>query len=156
MKRSPRLVRWCAHPIRHSNYTKVGCKTNHPKRKGVMRQKLASFIQTRYRSSIGNAKIKIKEDDHLCTRYYNFENNKVDKKYGASQVSNEDIAEIVDGKNIQLDVDSNLDSVDEEMNLSINASASNSPIKYQSSQTQALNLLNAMFDLLSIDRIVDM
>ena len=59
-------------------------------------------------------------------------------------------------KNIQFDVGSNEDPLDEEINLSTDTSASNSPIKCQSSQTQALNLLNAIFDLLSIDRITHM
>ena len=95
---SPRLVRWSAHSTRHSNCTKVGCKANHPKCKRVVRQKLASFIQTQYRRSIGSTKIKIKEGDRLCTGCYNFENNKMNKKYGTSQESSADIAKIVDVK----------------------------------------------------------
>ena len=72
------------------------------------------------------------------------------KKYRTSYASNDDIAEIADDKNTQFYVDSNEDSLDEEMDLSLITSASNSPIKYQSSLTQTLNHLNAIFDLIEL------
>lgn len=152
---SPRLIRWCAHPTRHINCTKIGYKTTHPKGKRIVKNKLAYYIQTQYRRSIGSTKVTIKEGDYLCTSCYELENNKMNKKYGILQASETDVGETILDTRVQFSVNSNEDLFDEEIEVSSNQSPLNTPTKYMNSQSETFNVLNAVFDLLKIDRIID-
>ena len=152
----PRLIGWCPHLTRHRNCTKVGYKPTHPKGKRAVRKKLAKYMETQYRQLIGGPRTVIKEGDYLCTGCYNFENNKMNKKYGILPAAQDDIEETNDASDIEFSINLTEDLSDEEMQVSATVSPSNTPIKYMNPQSEALSVLNGIFDLVKIERIVDM
>ena len=79
----PGLNKWCAHPTRHVNDTKVGNRPSHPKGNHSISAQLARNIQTQYSSSIGMRKMLLKEGDRLCTTCYDRERGGFDKLYSS-------------------------------------------------------------------------
>ena len=97
----PFSKKWCAHPTRHLNDTKIGRHPLHPQGHHPISAQLARNMQIQYTRSIGMKKISLKEGDRLCKICCYRERARFDKLY-SSQGESMDICD----KEVQEDEDS--------------------------------------------------
>ncbi|CAF2984878.1 unnamed protein product [Rotaria sp. Silwood2] len=115
-------------------------------------------MQNQYCRTIGRTKTIIKEGDYLCTGCFNVENINMNKKYGTlieSQVDFDEIIDEVNDNNFSYSMNSEEEPSYEEDGLAFCSSPSKSTIEYSYSEMEPINILNAVFDLLKIERITD-
>ena len=79
----PGLKKWCAHPTRHVNDTKLGKCPSPPQGRHPILAQLARNIQTQYSRSIGMKQISLKEGDRLCKSCFYREPARNDKLYSS-------------------------------------------------------------------------
>ncbi len=150
---------WCAHPTRHKNCSKVGCKITHPKGRHAVSKRVAQFIRKYYNRGIGKSKLTIREGDFLCTNCYDFECKKMNKKYDSTQVQEGVVENHLEVEPMELLFSS--DSSEEQPDNEDEALSSSSQISSNVSMDQfyykqeAVDLLNNIFELLNMERIAD-
>ena len=170
---SPQLVRWCAHPYRHENCTKIGRAVSHPRGQRQVKKRLAGFVCDRYRRNIGGSKVSVKETDYFCSTCYNFEHNQMIKRQGSTNKINDRVYDnIIDSyitnqtlPNEENDVsdyqraaandDEEEEEEEEEEEDDTTDTATDDSIELQCSRSESIKLLNKVFSLLNIEPIHD-
>ncbi|CAF4215535.1 unnamed protein product [Adineta steineri] len=152
-----RTTIWCAHPTRHQNCTKVGYKVTHPKGKRVISKQVAQYIQMYYGRGVGKSKLTIQEGDFLCTGCYDYECKKMNQKYKPTEKKEGVVENHVEHEANELSYSSNIseeqpDNKDEVLSSSISSNASIKQLIYKQ---EVVELLNNVFELLNIERVVD-
>ena len=153
----PRLVQWCAHPSRHKNGSKVGRTVTFPKGQRAIRERLAAYMCSRYRSTIGGTKRIVKPSDFLCTACYHFEHNRMLRRYSELQPAQHDTEENFDGNNDNgtlFSINSDEELFEEDNEELIDTSLSDST-EQKYSQIESLKILNSVFELLKIETVND-
>ena len=154
----PGLKKWCAHPTRHVNDTKVGKCPSYPKGYHPISAQLARNIQTQYGRSIGMKKISLKEGDRLCTTCYDRERGRFDKLYSSRGESMDMEYHSIEDNEDSIDTSKNtsesLLEEDNEDNDNDNNDDSFYPPGEEQKQTK--QILNTIFELLGITPIADM
>ncbi|CAF0925691.1 unnamed protein product [Rotaria sordida] len=151
---SSKLVKWCAHPSRHKNCTKVDRSINHPKGKRSVRTRLANSICKRYRRIIGDTKVIIKGSDYLYNTCYNFEYDYMIKKDGTAKSIQDDFDETIDANDFICSTDLN-EKIFEEKNDELMDIETLDMNDFSYSQLEALKVLNELFHLLKIEPVND-
>ncbi|CAF5114774.1 unnamed protein product, partial [Rotaria sp. Silwood1] len=146
-----------AHPTRHQNCSTVGRKVTHPKRRCVVSKQLAQYIQKYYRRGIGKSKLTTREGDFLCTGCYDFECKKMNKKNKSTQEQEHIVEYNVEHevKDLSYSSNSNEQEPDNEDEALSSSTSSNASMKQLIYKQEAVELLNNIFKLLNIERIVD-
>ena len=106
----PGSKKWCAHPTRHVNDTKIGRRPSHPQGHHPISAQLARNIQTQYCRSIGMKKIYLKEGDRLCKICYYRERARFDKLYSSQGESMEIDDQEIDENVGSMDISNNIRS----------------------------------------------
>ena len=106
----PSSKRWCAHPSRHLNDTKIGRSPSHPQGYHPISVQLTRNMQTQYTRSRGMKKISLKEGDRLCKICYYSERARFDKLYSSQGESMEICDEEVQKNEDSIDASRNIKS----------------------------------------------
>ena len=151
--------KWCVHPVRHMNATKVGCRPSHPVGQYSISAQLARNMQTQYTRSIGTSKIRFNEGDLLCKVCFHNERGRL----GSILAEAMDNMEIDDTEHFQPDTNEDTrDTIDVSMHWNSDEhdtedAASDSEESFSGSDEENLNkaTLNRIFGLLGITPIED-
>ncbi|CAF1546445.1 unnamed protein product [Adineta ricciae] len=145
----------CAHPTRHQNRRKA----THPKGKRVISKQFANYIQKYYRRGIGKSKLSIREGDFLCFKCYNFEFIKMSKKYKLTQVQESVVEHYPKLEPMEFVSFLNLTEaqsvIQDETLSSASPNSSNASMNEFYDKQEAVDSLNNVFELMNIERIVD-
>jgi hypothetical protein len=150
----PGLKKWCAHPTRHINDTKVGKRPSHPHGHHPISAHLARNIQTQYGRSIGMKKISLKEGDRLCTTCFYRERARFDKLYSSRGDSMDMEYRTIEDNDDSIDISKNISE-----NLLNEDSEDNDDDSFyppEEERKKNKQKLNTIFELLGISAIADM
>ena len=154
----PCLKKWCAHPTRHVNDTKLEKCPSHPQSRHPISAQLARNIQTQYSRSIGMKKISLKEGDRLCKTCFYRERARFDKLYSSRSESMDMEYQAIEDNEDSIDTfkntSENLLDEDSEDNNDDNDNDSFYPPEEE--QKKNKQTLNTIFELLGISPIADM
>ena len=154
----PGSKKWCAHPTRHVNDTKIGRRPSHPQGHHPISAQLARNIQTQYCRSIGMKKIYLKEGDRLCKICYYRERARFDKLYSSQGESMEIDDQEIDENVGSMDISNNIseNTLEEDDEDDIDDSSDDSFYPPGEEQEKNKQILSSIFDLLGISSIIDM
>ena len=152
------LKKWCVHPTRHMNDTRIGRRPSHPQGHHPISAQLARNMQAQYSRSIGMSKISLKEGDLLCKVCYYRERARFDKLYSSQaesmDIGDEEEKEQQDATNITSNIiEDEIEEENEEEDVDDEADESFYPPREQ--QETNKQILNKVFQLIGITPITD-
>ena len=171
-------VTWCSHPVAHSGSTKIGCKPTHPKADRRLDAKLAMFVKESY--GISSDDEEYRQDVFFCRTCFEKETAKFAatgirrtnvsasnfRKKDIEEEQSERLLEVKERSERLLEVKERSERffLTNRSNAQFSES-SHSPtsdegndsylMEYQYQRQQAVNILNDVFEVLKIPRIVD-
>ena len=130
------LKRWCVHPTRHRDDTRIGLRPSHPEGHHPISAELARNLQEQWGRSIGTTEITLREGDRLCKVCFYTERARFDKLY-------------------QNEADS-MDCGDEGSVEDLHEASEDSFLSSKGEQLTIKEKLNRILQLLDISPIVDL